>query len=95
VSTYTAHVVYSAAFERVHTWCLWADGRTVRVRFRQASGPEHVTELPIAALRWRDEDTFSAGPASVDGVDGKVVFHLRGAPESVTEEIRRVASATR
>jgi len=90
MSTYVAHVVYDAAFANLNRWMLDRDEATVRVRFREASGPEVVHDLDIRVTppRLHADNDWKIGPVKVEGVLGRVEFMLRGAPDHVSDVFR-------
>jgi hypothetical protein len=80
----------------MHTWFLDADLQRIRVRFRIASGPEIVHDVPLAGAKLRaltaSGDDWALGPLVVPDTLGQTEFVLRGAPEHVTQALRRATS---
>jgi hypothetical protein len=90
VATWRAHTLYDPAFSLCDRWMLNDPGTGVRVRFRMASGPEHVVELTFteARLRMLDSETFATAPLRVPECVGHIEFILRGATEPIARAIR-------
>ena len=97
MAVYRAHAIYSAGFERTDTWFLDAEHRRIRVRFRQASGPEIVHDIPIDGSKLRAltaaGDDWVAGPMLVPDTLGQTEFVLRGGPEHVIDALRHATRA--
>lgn len=90
MTTYRAYLAYSAAYERPNVWRLADDGAGIGIRFRMASGTEHVRTLTFEELGLRtwDSDTWIATPLHREDWLGKVEFVFRGAPEHIANAIR-------
>lgn len=88
MTTWRQHLIFDPVCSRVDRWSLW--GGTIHIRFRMASGPEHVVDMTLedARLRMLDGETFATAPREVEGCVGRIEFVMRGAPEHITDAIR-------
>lgn len=89
-TTWRQHLVYDAGFSAPNRWILMDGGAGIRVRWRFASEPEHVLDLPLKEARMRllDSETFCTAPLIVPECAGRVEFILRGAPEPIVTCLR-------